>query len=190
MSGARRLILTASAVLAAAGLVAYLWLSGGGERPSVRGNENTADGTYKPLAAPPFRVAGTVIAAAARSAQLVPLDAARRPAGEPVQAQEGESVLGYRIARIDNHRVYFEKDGVLFRLDVGADESAAAEAALPTPSAEVTSKERPARFVPPPANIEEVRANTEAFVNLLRQNPDFQRRLDEKRRELLGTESR
>jgi hypothetical protein len=190
MSGARHPILAASAVLAAAGLVAYLWLNGSGERPPVRGDENAAAGIEKPLAAPPFRVAGTVIAASGRLAQLVPLDAARRPAGGPVQAREGETVLGYRIAHIDNHRVYFEKDGHHFRLDVGADESAAADAAPLPPTTEVTSKERPARFVPPPANIEEVRANTEAFVERLQQNPDFRRRLDEKRRELQGAESR
>ena len=40
------------------------------------------------------------------------------------------------------------------------------------------------RVVAPPANIEEIRQQTGAFVDLLKANPEFQKRLDESLRRL------
>ena len=68
--------------------------------------------------APPFWVAGVVIAPAQRSALLVVLDDTRREVGV-VTLREGESYGGYRVAAVESARVLLEQNGAVFPVPVG-----------------------------------------------------------------------
>jgi hypothetical protein len=78
----------------------------------------TAPGTVATLEAPPFWVAGVVIAPARRSAILVVLDDARREMGV-ITLGEGESFGGYRVAAVEPARVLLEQNGAVFSVLVG-----------------------------------------------------------------------
>ncbi len=131
---------------------------------------------------PPFFIKGTVLSPESRLAHVAVLDDAQREK-QSYQVREGETLEGYRLARIDNHRVYFERDGVVFLLPVGGS-LAAAEPPVPADAQRlVPQKERTGEFVPPPANIEEIRRETDSFVERLRQNPEFRKTLEQKTRE-------
>ncbi len=137
------------------------------------------------VAPPPFFIKGTVLSPGSRLAHVAVLDDAQR---EKLvhQVREGETLEGYRLAQIENHRVYFEREGVVFFLPVGGSKSAAeppmpAEARLLVPQ----QKERTAVFVPPPDNIGEIRQDLDSFVERLRQDPGLRKRLEQKKRERL-----
>jgi len=68
--------------------------------------------------APPFWVAGVVIAPAQRSAILVVLDDTRRQVGL-ITLKEGESYGGYRVAAVEPARVLLEQGGTVFPVLVG-----------------------------------------------------------------------
>ena len=127
---------------------------------------------------PPFRISATLLSASQRSAHLQLLDAARKPYGALIAANEGETVEGYRVERIDNHRVYFKRDGHWFRLDVGADRIEQADAPPPVAAHQ---KERAGKFIPPPENIEEIRKDAAVFIEKLKEQPDFNRALEERK---------
>jgi type II secretory pathway component PulC len=132
---------------------------------------------------PPFFIKGTVLSPDSRLAHVAVLDDAQRER-QVHQVREGETLEGYRLARIDNHRVYFERDGVVFLLPVGGSQPAL-ETPVPADAQRlVPQKERTGEFVPPPANIEEIRRETDSFVEQLRQNPEFRKALEQKQREL------
>jgi len=130
---------------------------------------------------PPFFVKGTVLSPDSRLAHVAVLDDAQREK-QSYQVREGETLEGYRLARIDNHRVYFERDDVVFLLPVGGSKPAT-EPPVPADARRlVPQKERTGEFVPPPANIEEIRRETDSFVERLRQNPEFQNALERRKR--------
>lgn len=132
---------------------------------------------------PPFFIKGTVLSPDSRLAHVAVLDDAQRER-QVHQVREGETLEGYRLARIDNHRVYFERDGVVFLLPVGGSKPTT-EPPMPADAQRlVPQKERTGEFVPPPANIEEIRRETDSFVEQLRQNPEFRKALEQKQREL------
>ncbi len=133
---------------------------------------------------PPFLVKGTVLSPSSRLAHVAVLDDARRER-QVHQVREGETLEGYRLAQIENHRIYFERQGVVFFLPVGGSKSAA-EPPMPADAQRlVPRKERTAEFVPPPANIGEIRQDLDSFVERLRQDPEFRKRLEQKKRERL-----
>ena len=85
---------------------------------SGRAPVQAAPGTVATSVAPPFWVAGVVIAPAQRSALLVILDDARRDMGI-ITLREGESFGGYRVAAVEPTRVLLEQNGELFPVLVG-----------------------------------------------------------------------
>ncbi len=137
-------------------------------------------------AAPPFRVTGTVIAPPEKFVHLLVLDKKGNEEGT-MRVREGEVVNGYLIKQIDNHRVYFEREGKTFRIDVGNDKPAVEDPAprlKKTPDQQpVQQKERKATFIPPPDNIEEIKKQTDAFIEKLKEHPEFNKRLEEKKRQ-------
>lgn len=144
-------------------------------------------------AAPPFRVTGTVIAPPERFVHLLVLDEKGNEEGT-LRVREGEAVKGYLVKQIDNHRVYFEREGKTVRIDVGNDRPAIEE---PTPRLNkapnqqpAQQKERKATFIPPPDNIEEIKKQTDAFVEKLKDHPEFKKRLEEKKRQIREQQER
>jgi len=127
---------------------------------------------------PPFRITGTLLSPETKIVHLVILDTARQPQGAPISAKEGETVAAYLVKRIDNHRVYFEREGQLFLMHVGGDQIVQDDAPAPEP---VKQKERTANFIPPPENIEEIRKDTAIFIEKLKEQPDFKRALEERK---------
>lgn len=135
------------------------------------------------VAPPPFRITGTLISPETKVVHLVILDAERQPQGDAISAQEGETVAAYLVKRIDNHRVYFERDGQLFLMHVGGDRVVQDDTPAPTNPAK--QKERTGQFIPPPANIEAIRKDTAIYIEQLKEQPDFKRALEERRRQHL-----
>ena len=131
---------------------------------------------------PSLLVAGTLISPPTRIALIVILDEQGKATGER-KLHEGEDVNGYRIAKIHQDMVYFERDGRTFRIRVGNN-----RLPIPTTISIVTpyegKKEKPANFIPPPDDIEDVKKQTEAFVERLKESPEFQKGLEEMRRRL------
>ena len=101
-------------------------------------------------------------------------------AGAQMLASEGAVVAAYRVVSIHADRVVFERDGHTFFVRVGTGRQ---DPLTPT-TPYVRKGTASLRVVAPPANIEEIRQRTEAFVDLLRANPEFQKRLDERLRRL------
>ena len=146
--------------------------------PPVASVISSVTGTAAAPPPPPFRISATLLSASQRTAHVQRLDAARKPYGALIAANEGETVDGYRVDRIDNHRVYFKRDGHWFRLDVGADRS---EPVATPPPVAAHQKERTGKFIPPPENIEEIRKDTAIYIEKLKEQPDFKRALEERK---------
>ena len=127
--------------------------------------------------APPFLVSGTVISPPSKLATVVILDEQGKAMGE-LMLHEGEAVNGYRIAKIQQDTVFFERDGQTFPIRVGNDRQP-----IPTAIHVVTpyerKKEKPAHFIPPPDNIGDIRKQTETLMERLKENPEFQKGLEE-----------
>jgi type II secretory pathway component PulC len=135
-----------------------------------------------PTHTPPLLVAGTLISPPTRIALIVILDEQGKAMGER-KLHEGEDVNGYRIAKIHRDMVYFERDGRTFPIRVGNNRHPG-----PTTINVVTPYERktekPATFIPPPDDIEDVKKQTETFMERLKERPEFQKGLEEMRRRL------
>ena len=123
----------------------------------------------------PFVVAGTMTAPPTRLA-VISMNGPAGKAGAQVLATEGAVVAAYRVVSIHPDRVVFERDGHTFFVPVGTERQDALTPAPTTPY--VRTRTAPLRVVAPPANIEEIRQQTAAFVERLKANPEFQRRVD------------
>jgi hypothetical protein len=97
-------------------------------------------------------------------------------AGAQMLASEGAVVAAYRVVSIHPDRVVFERDGHTFFVRVGTERQDALTPAPTTPY--VRKGAAPMRVVAPPANIEEIRQQTSAFVERLKANPAFQNSVD------------
>jgi type II secretory pathway component PulC len=136
---------------------------------------------------PPFLVVGTVLSPETKVVALTILDD-QGNSTRAVKLHEGDSVEGYRVAKIQMDQVLFERDGQTFSIRVGNDRQPAPRIAPAIPYQR--RKEVRGEFVSPPDNIEEVRRQTDEFIQRLKGNPEFQKGLDQLRRgvhERLGT---
>ena len=123
----------------------------------------------------PFTVAGTMTAPPTKFA-VISMIGREGKAGSQMLASEGAVVATYRVASIHADRVVFEREGHTFFVRVGAERQ---DALTPTPTTPYVRKgSAPMRVVAPPANIEEIRQQTGAFVERLEANPEFQKRVD------------
>jgi type II secretory pathway component PulC len=152
-----------------------LLVLGGGAWAGEEGDARNSPG------APPFLVSGTIVSPPTRIALIVILDEQGKAVGE-VKVHEGDTVKGYRVVKIDPERVLFERDGQPSPIRVG-------NAHHPVPvNAPVTPyerrKERPVNVVPPPDNIEDVKKQTETFMQQLRDSSEFQKGIAEVKRRL------
>jgi type II secretory pathway component PulC len=137
--------------------------------------ENSSEVNAELPAGLPFAVAGTMTAAPTKFA-VISMIGREGKAGSQMLASEGAVVATYRVASIHADRVVFEREGHTFVLRVGAERQ---DALTPTPTAPYVRKgSAPMRVVAPPANIEEIRQQTGAFVERLEANPEFQKRVD------------
>lgn len=137
--------------------------------------------------APPFLVVGTVLSPQTKVVAITILDEQGKSMRD-VKLHEGESVEGYRVAKIQMDQVLFERDGQTFPIRVGNDRQPAPRTAPAVPYER--KKEVRAEFVSPPDNLDEVRKQTEELIQRLKANPEFQKGLDQLRRgvrERLGT---
>lgn len=116
---------------------------------------------------PPFIVKGTMISAGSRHAIIAVLDP-NQAERYTRQASEGEILEMYLISRIENNRIYFNKDGVEFILPVG---SASSPEPHVIPSEAVLARdnnnEQRARILPAPpgADLERVQKDINDIVN-------------------------
>ena len=101
-------------------------------------------------------------------------------AGAQMLASEGAVVAAYRVVSIHADRVVFEREGHTFFVRVGTERQ---DPLTPT-TPYVRKGTASLRVVAPPANIEEIRQHTGAFLDLLKANPEFRKRLDESLRRL------
>jgi len=129
------------------------------------------------IAAVPFRVSGTLISPPTRIALVVLLDEQGKATGE-VKLHEGDIFEGYRLVSIEAHEVVFEQRGRTVSVKVGNDLPAAPTSAVVPVIPHERTKPRPGTIIPPPDNIEEIRRQTETFLEQLRQNAEFQKGLD------------
>jgi len=127
----------------------------------------------------PFAVTGTMIAPPTKLAVISMIGAAGQTRAQML-ASEGAVVAAYRVVSIHSDRVVFERDGHTFLVRVGAEARDALTSPPGTPSGRKGSA--PLRVVAPPANIEEIRQQTGAFIERLKANPEFQNGLDERMR--------
>ena len=123
----------------------------------------------------PFAVAGTMTAPPTKFA-VISMIRPEGKAGAQMLASEGAVVAAYRVVSIHPDRVVFERDGHTFFVRVGAERQ---DALTPTPTTPyVRKRTAPLRVVAPPANIEEIKQQTGAFVERLKANPEFQNGVD------------
>lgn len=170
-------VLLALLVVTALGAAWYHGLTPELPPPVASVISNVTDATATPPP-PPFRISATLLSATQRTAHVQRLDAARKAYGAQIAANEGETVDGYRVERIDNHRVHFTRDGHWFRLDVGADRSEPVDTPPPVAGHQ---KERTGKFIPPPENIEAIRKDTAVYIEKLKEQPEFKRALEERK---------
>ena len=143
--------------------------------------ENAPEVNAESPAGLPFAVAGTMTAPPTKFAVISMIGREGKP-GAQVLAGEGAVVAAYRVISIHPDRVVFAREGHTFFVRVGTERQ---DALTPTPTTPyVRKRTAPLRVVAPPANIEEIRQQTGAFVDLLKANPEFQKSLDERLRRL------
>ena len=94
-------------------------------------------------------------------------------AGAQMLASEGAVVAAYRVVSVHPDRVVFEREGRTFFVRVGTERR---DELTPTPY--VRKGSDPLTVVAPPANIDEIRQQTGAFIERLKANPEFQNRVD------------
>ena len=137
--------------------------------------ENSSEVNAERPAGLPFAVAGTMTAPPTKFA-VISMIGREGKAGSQMLASEGAVVATYRVVSIHADRVVFEREGHTFFVRVGAERQ---DALTPTPTTPYVRKgSAPMRVVAPPANIEEIRQQTGAFVERLKANPEFQKRVD------------
>jgi hypothetical protein len=157
---------------------AFLFLACAGARASDREHavtENSSEVNAESPAGLPFAVAGTMTAPPTNVA-VISMIGREGKAGSQVLASEGAIVATYRVVRIHADRVVFAREGHTFSVRVGAERQ---DGLTPTPATPYVRKgSAPMRVVAPPANIEEIRQQTGAFVERLKANPEFQKRVD------------
>ncbi len=132
---------------------------------------------------PPFHIKGTLLSGATRAALVSVLDGQDKE-GPEQKVSEGEVLAGYRLERINLHRVYFEKDGARFMLVVGGNRP---ETETETDTVRrVERHDINARIVPPPPdmNIETERRKFEELLGKMRQSPRLQEMREKRRREM------
>lgn len=130
---------------------------------------------------PPFHIKGTLLAGATRAAIISVLSAEGKE-GPEQRVAEGEVLAGYRLERINMHRVYFEKDGARFMLVVGGSRPEAE----PDTTRGVERRDINANIVPPPAgmDIEAERRRFEELLGKMQQDPRRQEMREKRRREM------
>ena len=168
----RALAAPASLLLACAGA----WASEHDEHKHV---QNQPDVIAESPAGLPFAVAGAMTAPPTKFA-VISMIGPEGKAGAQMLASEGAVVAAYRVVSIHADRVVFERDGRTFFVRVGTERQ---DPLTPT-TPYVRKGTASLRVVAPPPNLEEIRRQTEAFVDLLKANPEFQKRLDERSRRL------
>jgi type II secretory pathway component PulC len=164
----RALAVAAFLLLACAGA----WASDNHEHAVT---ENSSEVNAERPAGLPFAVAGTMTAPS-RSFAVISMIGREGKAGSQMLASEGAVVATYRVVSIHADRVVFEREGHTFFVRVGAEGQDALTSSPATPY--VRNGSAPLRVVAPPANIEEIRQQTGAFVERLNANPQFQKRVD------------
>jgi hypothetical protein len=125
----------------------------------------------------PFAVVGTMTAPPTKFAVI-----SMTGLQGQVLAKEGAVVAQYRVVSIHADRVVFESEGHTFFVRVGTEHEVTATPTPTTPS--VRRRTAPLTVVAPPANSEEIRRQTGAFVERLKANPEFQKGLDERLRRI------
>jgi type II secretory pathway component PulC len=122
----------------------------------------------------PFVVAGTMTAPPTKFA-VISMIGPEGKAGAQMLASEGAAVAAYRVVSIHPDRVVFEREGRTFFVRVGTERQ---DELTPTPTTPyVRKRSAPLTVVAPPANIEEIRQQTGAFLERLKANPEFQKRV-------------
>jgi type II secretory pathway component PulC len=124
----------------------------------------------------PFLVTGTMTAPPTKFA-VISMIGREGKGGAQMLASEGAVVAAYRVVSIHPDRVVFERDGIAFLVLVGAERQDSLNAQWST-TQYVRRREAPLRVVAPPANIEEIRQQTGAFVERLKANPQFQKSVE------------
>ena len=92
-------------------------------------------------------------------------------------AGEGAVVAEYRVVSIHPGRVVFERDGLTFFVRVGAERQDAPAQGAPPPHAR--KRTAPPAVVAQPANLEEIKRQSRAFIERLKANPQFRNGLEE-----------
>jgi hypothetical protein len=116
----------------------------------------------------PFLVTGTMTAPPTKLA-VISMIGREGKAGAQMLASEGAVVAACRVV--------FERDAHAFFVRVGAERQDALNAQGST-TQYVRTRSAPLRVVAPPANIEEIRQQTGAFVERLKANPQFQKSVE------------
>jgi hypothetical protein len=124
----------------------------------------------------PFAVAGTMTAPPTKLAVISMIGPEGR-AGTQMLAGEGAVVAEYRVVSIHPGRVVFERDGLTFFVRVGAEHQDAPARVAPPPHAR--RRTAPPAVVAPPANLEEIRRQSRAFIERLKANPELHNGLEE-----------
>jgi hypothetical protein len=124
----------------------------------------------------PFLVTGTMTAPPTKLA-VISMIGREGKAGAQMLASEGAVVAAYRVVGIHPDRVVFERDGHAFFVRVGAERQDVLDGQGST-TQYVRKRSAPLRVVAPPANIEEIRQQTGAFVERLKANPQFQKSVE------------
>jgi hypothetical protein len=146
------------------------------DRDEHEGAENSQRVDAESPADLPFAVAGTMTAPPTKLAVISMIGTGRR-AGAQILAGEGAVVAEYRVVSIHPGRVVFERDGHTFFVRVGAERQDAPAQGAPPPYPR--KRAAPLTVVAPPANIEEIRQQSRAFIERLKANPQFQNGLEE-----------
>jgi hypothetical protein len=159
---------------------AFLLLACAGAGASDRDEHEAAETSHRVDAESPvdlpFAVAGTMTAPPTKLAVISMIGPEGR-AGAQMLAGEGAVVAEYRVVSIHPGRVVFERDGLTFFVRVGAERPDAPAQGAPPPHAR--KRTAPLTVVAPPANLEEIRRQSRAFIERLKAKPQFRNGLEE-----------